>query len=397
MKRWIPWTLAVLLLGLLVAGALRSLEQRRQQRAELAAASQPVATSSIELQAGDLARAELKRLPLELPLTGSLRPARSAMVKARVSGELRELNVREGDSVRAGQVLGRIDDSEYQSRLRQAQEQARAARAQVDIAQRQFDNNQALVRQGFISATALQTSEASLNAARATHQAALAAVELTRKALEDAVLKSPMDGQISQRLAQPGERVGVESRIVEVVDLGSLELEAPLPAGDALQARLGQRAQLQVEGSDQRLGARIARINPSAQPGSRSVLSYLTLDDTAGLRSGMFVRGQLQVGEREGVAVPLDAVRTDKPTPYVQVLQDGSIVHQPVTVSERVGLAQDPLALVQGLPAGSLVLRGSTGALPAGTLVKRMPDASAGEGSPPATALSTRDSAVATR
>ena len=91
------------------------------------------------------------------------------------------------------------------------------------------------MRQGFISATALQTSEASLNAARATHQAALAAVELTRKALEDAVLKSPMDGQISQRLAQPGERVGVESRIVEVVDLGSLELEAPLPAGDALE------------------------------------------------------------------------------------------------------------------------------------------------------------------
>ena len=373
MKRWTPWIIAVLVLGLLAAGALRTLSHRKQQQAELAAASARPTQATVELLPGDVAQAQLRRLPISLPISGSLRPTRSAMVKARVAGELRDLSVREGDTVRAGQVLARIDADEYQSRLRQAQQQADAARAQVDIAQRQFDNNKALVSQGFISATALQTSEANLNAARSTYQAALSAVEVTRKSLADTVLKSPMDGQIAQRLAQPGERVGIDSRIVEVVDLKSLELEANLPAADALQARVGQQATLQIEGSAEPRAARIARISPSTQAGSRSVLTYLGLDNPAGLRSGMFARGQLQVGDTEGIAVPLDAVRTDKPAPYVQVVQNGAVAHVPVTITQRGTLDTRPTALVEGLPADAQVLRGSAGPLPAGTLVKLAP------------------------
>ncbi len=370
MKRWTPWIIAVLVLGLLAAGAFRTLSTRKQQQAELAAASARPAQATVELLPGDVAQAQLRRLPISLPISGSLRPTRSAMVKARVAGELRDLTVREGDTVRAGQVLARIDADEYQSRLRQAQQQADAARAQVDIAQRQFDNNKALVSQGFISATALDTSQANLNAAQSTHKAALAAVDVTRKSLDDTVLKSPMDGQIAQRLAQPGERVGIDTRIVEVVDLSSLELEANLPASDALQARVGQQATLQIEGSAEPRAARITRISPSTQAGSRSVLTYLGLDNPAGLRSGMFARGQLQVGDTEGIAVPLDAVRTDKPAPYVQVLQDGAVAHVPVTITQRGTLNALPTALVQGLPAGSQVLRGTVGALPVGTQVK---------------------------
>ena len=94
--------------------------------------------------------------------------------------------------------------------MRQAQEQADSARAQAEVAQRTYDNNKALVDQGFISRTALDTSQSNLNAALATHRAALAAVEMARKSLDDTVLRSPIDGQVAQRLAQPGERVGVE-------------------------------------------------------------------------------------------------------------------------------------------------------------------------------------------
>jgi hypothetical protein len=126
---------------------------------------------------------------------------------------LQELSVREGDPVQAGQVVARIDPSEFQARVRQAQQQADAAKAQVDIAQRQFDNNQALVNQGFISQTALLASQASLNGARATHMAALAALGLWPTSLwADATLRSPSVGPVvAQRLAQPGERVAIEA------------------------------------------------------------------------------------------------------------------------------------------------------------------------------------------
>ncbi|MEJ7687176.1 MAG: HlyD family efflux transporter periplasmic adaptor subunit [Variovorax sp.] len=83
--------------------------------------------------------------------------------------------------------------------------------------------------QGFISRTALDTSQSSLNSARSTHRAALAAVEMARKSLDDTVLRSPLAGQVSQRFVQPGERVAVDARVVEVIDLSRIEVEATSP------------------------------------------------------------------------------------------------------------------------------------------------------------------------
>ena len=101
---------------------------------------------------------------------------------------------------------------------------------------------------------------------------------------------------VAQRLAQPGERVAVDGRIVEIVDLSRLELEATLSAADSVAVRVGQQAVLRVEGNDRAIAARVARINPSAQAGSRSVLAYLAIDDPAGLRQGLFAQGTLGTG-----------------------------------------------------------------------------------------------------
>ena len=373
MKRWITWVLVALVVAVLAGSIWRTLANRKQQQAALAAASAEKAQAPMVLTSDEVVRAGVQALSLGLPISGTLRSANSAMVKARVAGELQGLTVREGDTVRAGQVLARVDASEYQSRLRQAQEQADASKAQVDIAQRQHDNNSALVKQGFISQTALDTSDASLNAARATHKAALAAVEVTRKTLDDTVLRSPMDGQVAQRLAQPGERVGVDTRVVEIVDLRRMEMEAALAAADSLNVRVGQTAQLQVEGSPEPFDARVVRISPSAQAGSRSVLAYLGIDNPGGLRNGLFAQGQLNTGQTTTLAVPLDTVRTDKPAPYVQTVQDGKVVHVPVVTGARGEVKGDTWVAVTGLADGATVLRGSVGSLREGTAVAVTP------------------------
>ena len=281
------------------------------------------------------------------------------------------LKVREGDSVRAGQLIGRIDPAEYDARLRQAQQQADAAQAQIDISQRQYDNNQALVDQGFISKTALDTSLANLNGARASHLAAVAAADVARTSASDTRLQAPISGQISQRLAQPGERVAVDARIVEIVDVSRLEIEATLSAADSLDVRIGQEAQLQIEGSPQPVTARVVRINPSTQAGSRSVLVYLGLASTDGLRQGLFAQGTLGTAKLTALAVPVSAVRTDKPAPYVQLVDQQQVKHQTVTLGERgeAGGGQ-PMVAVTGVAENSVVLAGTIGTLREGTRVK---------------------------
>jgi len=364
--RW-RWVIAALVLVLAVAGTLRLVAARKQQAA---AAALPLVQAVAELAAMDVVRAGPMTLEQGLPVSGSLRAVNSAVVKSRAAGELQGLAVREGDTVSAGQVLARVDATETQARLRQAREQAEAARAQIDTAQRQFDNNKALVDQGFISRTALDTSQNALNAARATHQAALAAADMARKGLDDTVLRAPISGLVSQRLVQPGERVGIDSRIVEIVDLRQLEVEAVLSASDSVQVRVGQAAQLQVEGSPRPIGARIARINPSAQAGSRGVLAYLSLDDAAGLRQGLFAQGRIATGSVSALAVPLTAVRTDKPTPYVQVVENGSVAHRSVQTGARGDAGKEPLVAVSGIAPGTMVVRGHVGTLREGTPVK---------------------------
>ena len=236
----------VVLAGLLTLGFQKGWIGKRATESSALKTNGPV---SIELSDGDIAIAQKMTMTQGLPVSGTLKAVRSAMIKARVAGELVMLEVREGDAVKMGQIVARVDNTEYLARQSQNKQQAEAARAQVEVAQRQFDNNNALVNQGFISKTALETSIANLNGAKASYQAALSALDVATKAVDDSVLKAPLNGFVSQRFAQPGERVAPEARIIEIVDLSQLELEATLTSAEAMNVRLGQIAKLNVEGT----------------------------------------------------------------------------------------------------------------------------------------------------
>ena len=392
MRRWWKWIVAALVVALLAGVVLRALSVRRaQQQAQTEAAAAKTALV-VELAATDLVEAKVRELAIGLPVTGALKAVTSAFVKARVPGELQGLTVREGDAVKAGQMIARIESTEFQARLRQAEDQANAAKAQVDIAQRQFDNNQALMEKGFISKTALDTSAATLAGAKSSYQAAAAAADVARKTLEDTVLKAPIAGIVSQRLAQPGERVPVDARIIEIVDLSRLELEAAISAADAPQVRIGQEASLRIEGVAEPVMARVARINPSTQAGSRSIVVYLTVNPSPALRQGLFAEGTLGTGRLTTLAVPVSAVRTDKPQPYVQIVENGKIVHRNVVPGARGESAGTAMVAVSGLAENAQVLTGAIGTLVDGTAVRFTAAAPAG----PSAAATTASPAAGT-
>ncbi|MCW5653760.1 efflux RND transporter periplasmic adaptor subunit [Hydrogenophaga sp.] len=368
---WIKWLLLALLVLGIAIGLVRALDKRKAQATAARAAAESMQKAPVyTLGAGDVVRAEALELQQAVAISGSVEALQTAAVKARVAGEIQGLHKREGDPVAAGEVLARIDSTEAQARVRQAAQQAESALAQVSIAQRTLDNNQALVRQGFISATALETSSNNLAAAQANHRAALAALDIAQKGLADTTLRAPLSGHISARLVQNGERVGVDTRVFDVVDLSAFEMEAAIAPADAVAVRVGQPATLRVEGLAEPVQASVSRINPSVQAGSRSVLVYLRVPAAAGMRQGLFAQGQLMTGTARATAVPASAVRNDKPQPYVQVVRDGTVAHLTINGGASGLRNGEPMREVPGLAEGTQVLSAQAGMIREGTAVR---------------------------
>ncbi len=377
MKKIAPrWIIIGVVVLALLAGVYRALSNKRAQQA---AASAPAsAVTQVELASTDVMKAELRDITQGLPVSGTVKAVNYAVIKARVAGELKEVMAREGDAVKAGDVLARIDPTEYQRRWQQAAETASAAKSQMEIAQRAWDSNKALVDQGFISKAAMDNSIASYQGAVASHKAAIAGADVARKALDDATLRAPFAGIVSGRAAQVGERVAIDAKIMELVDLSLLEVEVPLSPSESMDVRVGQTASLQVEDRQATVGAKVKRISPSAQTGSRSVLIYLALDKAEGLRHGLFAKGILGMGKSQMLAVPLSAVRTDRAQPYVQVVEQVGdqlqVAHKTVTLGVRgMDLSQadsETMVGLTGLTEGSTVLKSNVGALREGVVVK---------------------------
>jgi RND family efflux transporter MFP subunit len=372
-RRW-RWIVALVALAVLGALLARTLASRRPPAARTAASTAAAAAQAIELAPGDIALAERTEIVRTLAVSGSLKAVQSAFVKARVAAEIRQLDVREGDRVAAGQLIGRLDATEFEWRLRQAEDQARGAEAQLQLAERTLANNRALVDQGFISKNALDTSAMSEAGARASLQAARAAAELARKAVRDSEIRTPIAGLVAQRLAQPGERVPVDARIVEVVDLSRIELEAAVAPEDVLGLRVGQAARVSIDGLAEALPAKVARIAPAAQSGTRAVNAYLELAPHPALRQGLFARAAVELERKGALVVPASAVRLDQARPYVLVLDNGVAAERPVTLGARgdmpiAGRSEAGVEIVDGLVAGATVLRGSVGSLRAGTRI----------------------------
>ena len=370
-KRRAFWiTLAVLLLAAGVAGAMLKKQGPNKAIAIQSASQVPAVMEFLPTDLMVVKASELRQL---MPLTGSLRAFNQASVKAKVAGEVREVLVREGEAVKAGQVVVRMDTSDYQARVEQARGALRAARGQQDIATKARDNNKALLDKGFISRTAFDNAESQYNIAQANVESARAALDVAQKALADTIVRAPISGLVSMRMVQPGEKVSVDNRLLDVVDLSQMELEAAVPAADIAHVSLGQEVQVKVEGMPKALTGKVVRINPATQAGSRSIMAYIQIENPQGaLRVGMFGEAQLTTAKKSGViTVPLAALQTDAGRHFVYAIEDGKLARKPVTVGLRGDDGEgSAVEIVQGLETGARIVKANLGVLRTGTPVK---------------------------
>ncbi|TWG86410.1 RND family efflux transporter MFP subunit [Cupriavidus gilardii J11] len=362
--------LAVLTLMVLVVAITLARKAGGSKAATPAPATAMAQAGLIELLQSDVTTAATGDLRVTLPLSGSLRALNQAAVKAKVSGEVMQVLVREGEPVRAGQVIVRIDPTEYEARVAQARGQMLASRGQFENSRQTWERNRNLVGRGFISQTAFDKFQSELDVARANLDAAEAGLAVAQKALSDTVVKSPLDGMVSVRSVQPGEKVSPDTKLLDVVDLRTLELEAPVPMGEVGRVAIGQPVRLEVEGAGAFEG-KLVRINPAVTEGTRSIMLYVRVDNAdRRLRAGMFAQGGLVLGTRAGVVtVPITAVRNDGERAFVYTIDSGALAERPVTLGAR----DDTSGLVEiasGLASGAQVVRTNLGTLRVGSQVR---------------------------
>ena len=337
----------------------------------------PAAASAavIGLTAADLTTPQLREMTRSIPLSGALRPRDWTTVKMRVAGEIKEFLVREGQPVKKGEVIVRLDPIDFQARLDEKLADLEGGRAQLALAEKNRANQKALLDQKFISQNAYDSTQSTFQVSEARLKALEAQVRLAQKALDDTVLRAPISGIVSQRLAQPGEKLPVDAKLVELMDLAELEVEAPVPAGDIPSIRPGQKVNFRVEGyGDRDFSGSVGRINPSTQPGTRSILVYALISNAGGaLKAGMFAKGAVTVSRSErALVIPLAAVRVEANQTVVYRVAGGTLQRQPV----RLGLQNDDEGVVQvldGLDAQSQIVKSNLGVLRAGSQVKMAP------------------------
>ena len=295
-------------------------------------------TVTLEFGRGELASVEPRALPRWLPVSGTMQPVNQATVKAKVSGDVRQITVREGDSVQAGQMLVRVDTADLDARVLERQGQLQSARAQLALAEKTNAMNQKLLKQNFISQNASDNAESSLEVAKGNLQAAQAQLRVAQNALKDSVATAPLSGIVAKRHVQPGEKVGFDTPLVTVVDLKDMELQALVPSGDIPELKPGMTVDLAVDGfADRKFTGRIERINPSTEAGTRAILVFVGIPNAAQtLRGGMFATGRIALAAGAPVpTLPATAVRTEAGVSYVWTIQDGKLAKKTVLVGRR--------------------------------------------------------------
>ena len=312
----------------------------------------------LELASSDTMVVEARELKIMLPISGSLAALNQATVKSKVAAEVRATPIAEGMRVTRGQVVVQLDAADLRARMLTQQAAQEDAKARLALARKNQDNNLALLKQKFISQNAVDTAANSVELAQATLKSAESQLDIARRAVNDAVVRSPIDGIISKRYVQPGEKASPDMPLFAVVNLQQLILEAAVPASEIPKIAPGQQVGFSVEGFGKRgFVGRVARINPAAESGSRAIMVYIAVDNGDGaLKSGMFAKGSITL-ERAAPQplVPVTALRQQNGAPMVLRIEGRKIVAQPVTLGMRnddEGLVQ----IVSGLAAGSRVV-----------------------------------------
>lgn len=247
-------------------------------------------------------------VPVEYTSVGSVVSDQRVDVASRLSGYIREILVQEGDRVRRGQVLVRLDAADVEGGIRQARAGVGAAEAAFRDAQTDLERFQRLFERGSVSDNELRKIRLKHDAARETLNQARAGFDTARAQRGYAEIRSPVDGQVVARAKRAGDLAVPGAPILTVESGRTLLFETFVAEGQVAAIAAGKPVEVRIDGLASPLKGTVSRVVPSGDPATRSYQVKIALPETAGLMPGMFGRAGFVIGESPAPAVPSQAL-----------------------------------------------------------------------------------------
>jgi membrane fusion protein, multidrug efflux system len=349
----------------------------RQGREDVSAA----APAAVRVGPEDVSTVKREKIAEGPALSGTITARNEAAVRAEIQGQVTSVSAEEGQAVRRGAPLARIDPGALGTQSRAARSGVTTARNALATAQRQAARQEELARQGIVSKQDLDLARQNVSNARGQLAEAQAAASDAAEQLGRSVVTAPLGGVVSQRDVSPGDVVQPGAPLFTIVDNGTMQLEASVPAEDLRALHVGMPVTFTVQGLEGRtFGGRISRINPTADPVTRQIRVVAEIPNADGALVGnLYAEGRVLSAAREGLVVPAAAVDRTSSSPFVVRLNGNRVAR----VTVRIGVVDernDRVEVRGALRAGDRVLMGASRQLTPGTVVDAGAPSAAGAG-----------------
>ena len=304
-------------------------------------------------------------------ITGSIQPERRADLRAEVQAVVLTVVKENGDTVRRGDLLVRLDDTAIRDALASAEASDRAAAQALDQAERQFQRMKTLRTSGMASAQALDDAEGRRNAAQSDLEAAKARLVLAKQQMTRTEVRAPFDGIVTDRKASPGDTAQVGKELLKVIDPRSMRFEGSVPSDQVGEVKAGQAVSFRVNGyGDQEFPGRVRRVNPAANASTRQVE---VLVDFVGEKqprlAGLYAEGRVETTSTTSLTIASSAIVRDGDKASAWRVTTDKLQKVPIVVGDKDPRRGD-YVVKSGLAEGDQVIRYPTTALKDGQPVQ---------------------------
>lgn len=283
---------------------------------------------------------------------GSIEPIHKSAVASKILAKVDSVNATAGQSVRAGDVLVKLNDDDLKSRLKQAEAALEAATANAEQARSDFRRAESLRQNNAISQAEYESNATAVRTGQANQERATRAVEEAKVFLDYATITAPFDGVIVDKQVQAGDTVTPGQTLLNLYDPDQMQLVANVRESFAMKLQVGQQVSAKLESLDYECLATVREVVPQAEAGSRSFQVKVSGPCPAGIYSGMFGRILLPLDDEQLIVIPSAAIKRVGQLTLVDVVENGSLLRRGVQLGRTIG---DNVEVLSGLTPGERI------------------------------------------